>query len=126
MTRDMNSIPADADLTDLGREVFGAPKPQKPIRGTAECRSRMDMVAQLPCVICGSRPVVVHHCIHDRFSQSRASDLETIPLCPRHHDASSTEGLHHAPATWRNMHGADHEYLPLVANQIDRMKKNTI
>lgn len=103
-----------------------APKPAKPIRGTAEAKARMDMVAQLPCVICGSRPVVVHHCIHDRHSQSRATDFDTIPLCPHHHDAHYLTGLHHAPETWRAMHGPDHSYLRHVALQIQMIKENTI
>ena len=57
------------------------PKPQKPERGTAACKAHMDKVAQLPCMICGARPVVVHHCICGRYSQSKMSDFDTIPLC---------------------------------------------
>lgn len=96
------------------------PKPEKPIRGTAAARRHMAEVAKQPCIVGGDdceylgRGVVVHHCIHDRFSGSRASDFDTIPLCWGHHDAQSPNGLHHAPETWRELHGPDHSHIPLV------------
>lgn len=90
------------------------PKPLKPERGTKACRDHMAEVAKQPCVICGSWPVIVHHCIHDRFSQRRASDKHTIPLCWDHHDAQSPTGIHHAPEVWRETHGPDWRYLALV------------
>ena len=73
----------------------------------------MARVAALPCVVCGKTPVQVHHCIHDRFSQRKASDMETIPLCHGCHDA-----LHADKTAWRAAHGADHEFLPVVADML--------
>lgn len=91
-----------------------APKPQKPIRGTAASRAHMAAVAQLPCVICAEWPVIVHHCISGRFGQGRASDFDTIPLCARHHDATSPEGIHANKRDWEKMHGPDTGFLPRV------------
>lgn len=76
-------------------------------------RAHMARVAQLPCVACGAMGVQVHHVIHDRFSQRRASDFDTIPLCKRHHDE-----LHADKTAWRAKYGADHEYLPGVADAL--------
>ena len=85
---------------------FKEPKP-------ARDRAHMARVAQLPCVICHRRPVQVHHCIHDRYSQRRASDRETIPLCPECH-----ADLHANKTAWRDRNGADHEYLAVVADML--------
>lgn len=97
------------------------PKPQKPLRGTPACREHMGLVAQLPCVVCGRYAVQVHHVIMDRFSQSRASDMETIPLCADDH-----RDLHARPERWRQRNGPDHGFLPQVAAQIETIRRNTI
>lgn len=69
----------------------------------------MAKVAQLPCVICASWPVEVHHVAHDRYSTRKASDFDTIPLCKRCH-----RKLHADKAAWREAHGPDHGYLEAV------------
>ncbi|MDX5416057.1 MAG: hypothetical protein LPK88_07025 [Alphaproteobacteria bacterium] len=69
-------------------------------------------VAQLPCVICGSRPVEVHHVICGRYGQRRATDEDTIPLCYNHH--RGPEGIHTIRAEWVARYGEDHEWLPHV------------
>lgn len=97
------------------------PKPAKPIRGTREAKAHMALVAQLDCVVCGRIPVQVHHVIHDRGSQSRASDFDTIPLCPPHHAE-----LHASPAMWRDLNGPDHGFLPLVRHQIKALQRSTL
>ncbi len=103
--------------------MMAVPKPQRPVRGTKACRQHMARVAQLPCCVCGHPgPSIGHHVCHDRYSQSRASDLDTIPLCAAHHDATSPVGLHHAPAAWRARHGADHGYLPAVRAAIHALE----
>lgn len=76
-------------------------------------RAHMAKVAKLPCVICGRRPVQVHHVICGRYSQRRASDRETIPLCPECH-----ADLHANKTAWRDRNGADHEYLAVVADML--------
>lgn len=89
------------------------PKPPRPERGTAAASRHMAAVAQLPCVCCYREPVVVHHVIHGRFAQRRASDFDTIPLCPEHHDE-----LHLRPRAWRDRWGPDHGFLDQVKASI--------
>ena len=84
-------------------------------------RKHMERVAQLPCVVCGWWPVQVHHCIHGRHSQRKASDTETIPLCMSCHD-----GLHRHTTAWKRAHGEDHSYLPRVAEALRQMEDNTV
>lgn len=91
------------------------PKPVKPVRGTADAKRWLALVAAQPCVICGGFPVVVHHCISGRLSQRKASDFDTIPLCPEHHDS-----LHHYRAAWEATHGPDTRFLPIVRGTIQR------
>ncbi len=87
-------------------------KPPKIKNGTAAGRAHMARVAGLNCVICHSFPVEVHHCISDRYSQRKASDLETIPLCFDHH--RGVNGIHTDKAAWEARHGKDHSYLAVV------------
>ena len=79
-------------------------------------RDHLARVAALPCVICGYWPVHVHHCICDRYSQRKASDYETIPLCHEHHMGAA--GIHSGKASWVEKYGPDHGYLPRVADML--------
>jgi len=88
-----------------------APRPSK-----SAGRDHMARVAQLPCVACGKTPVQVHHCIHDRFSQRKASDMETIPLCHRCH--TGADGIHTRREWWVETYGQDTDYLPVVADML--------
>jgi hypothetical protein len=74
--------------------------------------ARLAAVAQLPCVICGARPVEVHHIICGRYSQRKSPDSMTIPLCVWHH--RGPEGIHQDKAAWEAKHGPDYGFLPLV------------
>lgn len=65
----------------------------------------MAKVAELPCCICGARPVEVHHCISGRFSQAKESDLDTIPLCVNHH--RGPDGIHTSKRIWEALNGPD-------------------
>jgi hypothetical protein len=77
--------------------------------------AHMALVARLPCVICASSPVQVHHVIHGRYSARKSSDMHTIPLCPPCHAE-----LHAGKETWAAKHGPDYTYLPIVADKIAR------
>ncbi len=74
--------------------------------------ARLAAVARLPCIICGGRPVEVHHCISGRYSQRKAPDSMTIPLCHFHHLGAG--GIHQDKAAWQAAHGPDYAFLPLV------------
>lgn len=58
--------------------------------------AHMARVAALPCMVCGCRPVEVHHLTvpHD--------DMKVAPLCPRHHRREFGPGsFHYSPkAFW--------------------------
>ena len=124
------------------------PKPRKRMKAVSDKRAaylasrerqadlaHMAKVAQLSCAICfhhGLRPVgrvVVHHVISGRYSQAKAPDTHTIPLCSAHHnhdDPSVAEypsthiPIHHNKAEWERLYGPDTDYLPWVLDQIKR------
>jgi len=52
----------------------------------------MGRVAELPCAVCGIHGVQVHHIRTGVGMGRRASDFETIPLCPEHHQGNT--GIH--------------------------------
>lgn len=93
-------------------------KPPKPERGTAAAKRHMARVAKLPCVICGSHPVHVHHVICGRYGQRRPSDFDTIPLCVACHQIGPT-AIHNGKETWERRNGPDWGYLPLVRAWLD-------
>lgn len=97
------------------------PKPERPLRGTAECREYLADVAQLSCVCCGAHPVVVHHTIMGRHAQRKSSDLDTIPLCPSHHDQ-----IHKSPGLWRAFYGFDTEYIPATRRAVEKLRKQRL
>lgn len=89
--------------------------------------AHMARVRSLPCLICmewGMRqttPTEAHHVIHDRFATRKANDLHTIPLCSEHHRESGDPdktALHAAPSKWKRLYGADHDWLPKVADML--------
>ena len=95
-------------MTDFaGRGPIGL-KPPKPERG-AKGKAHMARVAQMPCVICGARPVEIHHVICGRYGQRKASDLDTIPLCFEHH--RGPEGIHANKRAWTEKHGPDYAFI---------------
>ena len=77
----------------------------------------MARVAGLLCVVCGSGPVEVHHCISGRYGSRKASDFDTIPLCFWHHRGPT--GIHANKRDWEAIHGHDTDYLPIVARLLN-------
>lgn len=55
-------------------------------------REHMGRIAQMPCAVCGAFGVHVHHIRTGVGMGRRASNLETIPLCPEHHQGMT--GIH--------------------------------
>ena len=97
------------------------PRPPKPERGNKACRDYMGLVAQLACVCCRQPGVVVHHVIHGRFAQRRASDMDTIPLCPEHHRM-----LHDEPAAWKAAFGLDTDYIASTRRAVGQLQRALI
>jgi hypothetical protein len=101
--------------------MTACPKPERAKRGTAAGRAYMALVAQLPCACCGLYAVKVHHPIHGRYSQRRAPDTDTIPLCPLHHAE-----LHSHPARWLALYGSDADLIEPTRRAVDRLRSRTI
>lgn len=79
-------------------------------------RGHMARVAALPCVCCGAWPAEVHHVICGRYSQRRAPDTHTIPLCYLHHRGA--DGIHTRREWWVQTYGSDTDYLPVVQDML--------
>ena len=64
----------------------------------------MDKVASLPCAICGAYGVHVHHIRTGIGMGRRASNFDTLPLCPEHHQGMT--GIHGmGRKAWERHHG---------------------
>lgn len=100
-----------------GRGPLGAktgnPKP------SAAGKAHMAAVARLACVICGARPVSVHHCISGRYGQRKAPDTDIIPLCWNHHQGP--DGIHTSKEAWEDLHGPDTGFLPAVRRLVAQL-----
>ena len=91
-------------------------KPPKITNGTAAGLKHMGRVKQLPCVCCGATPTSAHHCISGRYSQAKASDYDTIPLCYEHHQGAT--GIHANKAAWEATYGLDTDYLAVTRDML--------
>ena len=79
----------------------------------AEGKAHMARVAEMPCLVCGSWPVEVHHLPDPR------SDLRVIPLCPQHHRREyGTGAYHYSRRAFNAAHGSDADLLSRVAAMI--------
>jgi hypothetical protein len=108
-----------------------SPKPKKPLPKRSakklaylasparkEGLEHMGMVSALPCLICGSRPVEVHHMPDPR------SDFRTIALCPPHHRREFGPGaFHYSPKAFMAIHGDAEELLRKTAEAIARQSR---
>jgi hypothetical protein len=66
----------------------------------AEGLKRMGEVAQMGCIVCGARPVEVHH------EGKPRSDFRVLPLCPPHHRREYGPGaFHYSPRAFYALHG---------------------
>ena len=78
----------------------------------------MGIIAQMPCALCGDRPVHVHHIREGQGMAQRASDFLTIPLCPSCH--TSSVGVHGDKTILRIMKKSE---LDLLADTIQASHK---
>lgn len=71
---------------------------------SAEGKRHMGRIAEMPCAVCGAHGVHVHHIRTGIGMGRRASDLDTIPLCPEHHQGMA--GIHGmGRKAWERYHG---------------------
>lgn len=66
---------------------------------TKAAQRHMARVAQLPCCVCGTMPVEVHHIVAGRTPGRRSPDWLTIPCCPDCHRGSHN-GIHGEARLW--------------------------
>jgi hypothetical protein len=93
--------------------LTGRPIPPKPEKAKRD-PDRLARVKQLPCVICGAPPPSdAHHCIGGRYSQRKAPDSMTIPLCKADHQ-DGPYAIHNDKAGWEARNGKDTDYLAEV------------
>ena len=80
-------------------------------------------VAALGCWVCGLR-ASVHH-IRDSAETGtglKASDFETIPLCPDHHQNGGYGVAYHAGSEiWEKTFGTQQEMLTAVMKTLERL-----
>ncbi len=100
------------DLAGRGPLGLKADKPKKD-------PARLAAIARMGCEICGARPVQVHHCISGRYSQRKAPDSETIPLCWNHH--LGPDGIHTDKTAWEALHGPDRGFLARVEKMLETL-----
>ncbi|MBD9529016.1 DUF968 domain-containing protein [Paracoccus sp. PAR01] len=80
---------------------------------TATERKHMAAVAALPCLVCGSRPVEIHH------EGKPRSNMNVLPLCPSHHRREYGPGaLHHSPRAFYEAHGTTDQLLARVEKML--------
>jgi len=110
----------------LGQKAPKKPKgPRKPIpkqsrkrkaymasEARVEGLAHMERVAQEGCIVCGARPVEVHH------EGKPRSDMNVLPICPPHHRREFGPGsYHYSPRAFYAKHGSSEELL----NRVKRM-----
>ena len=55
-------------------------------------KKHMNRVAEMPCLVCGTHPVELHHVREGQGMAQRAQNWLVVPLCPDCHRGST--GLH--------------------------------
>jgi hypothetical protein len=63
-------------------------------RPTAEEKRHMDRIAQMPCLVCKSQPVELHHvtCRGTRMGRLTRRHDRVTPLCATHHRLTAPQG----------------------------------
>jgi hypothetical protein len=62
-------------------------------------RKHLDRLAQYPCVVCGARPVQIHHPRAWVGMGQRASHFMALPVWPECHQGD--RGIHGDRSAWR-------------------------
>ena len=83
-------------------------------------KDHLDAVASLGCIACYNigypdSPANIHHIRAGQGMSQRASNYETIPLCPTHHQhGGHGVAIHAGQKTWEATHGTETELLEQV------------
>lgn len=88
------------------RKVSAKKRAQKATERAAGALEHMAAVKALPCLVCGSQPVEVHHLPDPR------SDFRVVPLCPFHHRREyGAQAYHYSRRNFNAIHGSDEQLL---------------
>jgi hypothetical protein len=75
--------------------------------------AHMGRVVQMGCIVCGARPVEVHHATKPR------DDFKVLPLCPPHHRREFGPGAYHySPKAFIAKYGDIKTLLAVVADML--------
>ena len=83
-------------------------------------KKHMARVAELGCIVCrntgyGYSIAEVHHIREGAGMGKRASNFDTIPLCPNHHrNGGHGIAFHAGKRTWQELYGTESELLEQV------------
>lgn len=88
------------------------PKPKK--SKTKAEKEHLNLVASHPCMVCGIRPVQVHHI---RLLGEPRNHYSTIPLCYLHH--LGEYGIHtKGKKEWRKLYGHEKDMLKKLMDKL--------
>ncbi|MDD3884542.1 MAG: hypothetical protein PHW66_06355 [Gallionella sp.] len=88
-------------------------------------RRRFNLLSRHGCAPCRyllgvHSPAVIHHLVglEYRATGKKADDMDTIPLCPNHHDGA--HGIHHlGKKAWEKLYGPQSMWLERVNRWIE-------
>lgn len=79
-------------------------------------KTHMALVKNMPCVICGIKPVDVHHA--GTGMGGRRDHMKVLPLCKNHHQGK--EGIHTlGRKIWREKFGTEDYFLKLIEDKLN-------
>lgn len=103
-------------MTDLAQR---GPMGQKEPKATPN-PARLLRIKRMPCVVCNEPgPSDAHHLICGRYSQKRASDDDTIPLCKICHQWGPLS-IHENKSAWIARNGPDYAFLLQVNEALQK------
>ncbi len=81
----------------------------------------LSRLASLPCALCGTQPVEIHHLLEGRIKGRKSGHWTAIPLCPECHRGSN-DGIHGRQAMLKVMKKTE---LELLAETLEVIYGNT-
>jgi hypothetical protein len=91
---------------------------------TAAEKRHLSKVAELGCIACYNMgyfdsPAEIHHIRTGQGMSQRASDYDSIGLCPSHHRTGGHGvAIHAGQETWEEIHGTELELLEQVRGML--------
>lgn len=85
----------------------------------------LNRVASLGCIVCDNQgypdsPAEIHHIRAGQGMSQRASNYDTIPLCPTHHRLGGYGvAIHAGQQEWESIHGTERELLAEVRSRLN-------